>query len=131
MISFTRFSFGMEAFSPPIETRLCDERALSLVELTVEGPILLRDEALYFCFPLADEPKRDRLYPAGGEPVLHLLPQKGREVVTNQPVEDPPRLLGIHLRDVQSPGMIDRLADCIGGDLVENNPLYGQIRVFL
>ena len=93
-------------------------------------PILLRGEGLDLLFAIDDQPQRDRLHAAGGQPPPHLLPQQRRERVAHEPIENPAGLLGIDFLLIDRPGMLDRGAHRLRGDLMEGDPenLFGQLR---
>ena len=89
------------------------EGDLALLELDVERPVFLGDEAFNLFFALADEAERDGLHASGRKAVLHLLPEQRRKIVADQPVEHSPRLLRVDLRVVDVHRILDRFADGI------------------
>ena len=69
---------------------------------------------------LADQPHRDRLHAAGGQPAPHLLPEQRADLVADQAVEDAARLLGIELIAGRcSAGCSSASCTALLGDLVE------------
>ena len=81
--------------------------------------------------PLAldDEARGNRLDAAGREPAHDLLPEDGRDLVAVEPVEDPPRLLRVHQPLVDVARLLERLLDRVAGDLVEDHPPDGHLRL--
>ena len=71
---------------------------------------------------LHQDPGGDALDPAGRELRHDLLPQHRRDFVAVEPVEDAPRLLGVDQPLVDLARVVDRLADRLRGDLVEDHP---------
>ncbi len=92
------------------------------LELGLERPVLHRDERLDLPLALDHQPHRDRLHPAGGEAAAHLLPEQRADLVADQPVEDPARLLRVVLGLVERARVGDGLLDRLLGDLVEEHP---------
>ena len=72
---------------------------------------------------LDDQPHGDRLHAAGREGRADLLPQHGRELEADQPVQDAARLLGIDEVHVDRAGLLDGLEDGAFGDFVEDDAL--------
>src|SRR5437773_5925268 len=52
-----------------------------------------------------------------------LVPQQGRDLVADQPVQHAARLLRLDQVDVHHQRLLERLADRVGGDLVEHHPV--------
>src|SRR5690606_31408673 len=73
------------------------ERLLVLLQVGRDGPVLLRDEGPDLVLALADEAERDRLHPTRREPRTDRLPEEGRDLVADDAIEDPARLLGLDL----------------------------------
>ena len=76
---------------------------------------------------LDDEPRRDRLHAAGGEPWHHLLPEDGRDLVAVEAVEDAPRLLRVDEPVVDRARLVERALDRVLRDLVEDHPPDGHL----
>jgi hypothetical protein len=70
---------------------------------------------------VADEPQRDRLHAARGEPAAHLVPEDRADLVAHQPVEDAPGLLRVDLLLVDLAGVLERVLDRALRDLVEDH----------
>ena len=47
------------------------------LQFRIQRPVLLRDEGIDLLLPVADNPKRHRLYAPGGQSPLHLRPKNG------------------------------------------------------
>ena len=76
-----------------------------------------------------DEPRRHRLDATGREPAHDLLPEDRRDLVAVEPVEDAPRLLRVDEPLVDVAGLVERLLDRVAGDLVEDHPADGHLRL--
>src|SRR5437773_5530843 len=87
----------------------------------VDAPVLLGLERLDLALAVDDEPQRDRLDAAGGQPVADLLPEERRHRVAHETVDDAARLLSVHQILVDVTGMLGRVGDRRGGDLVESD----------
>ena len=110
------------AFFPSIFVQFCLEggRVRSL-EQGGEIPVLLRDERPDLRFPVADDPDGDGLDAAGGKAALHLVPEDGADLVTDETVEDPPGLLCLVPVEVEVMGMRDRVEDGLPREIVEED----------
>ena len=95
--------------------------ALGLEE-RLDRPVLARHEARDLALALDDEADRDGLDAAGRQPAADLARQERAQRVADEPVDDPPGLLGVDevLVDVARVG--ERLADGGLGDLAERHP---------
>ena len=80
-------------------------------------------------FTLHHDTGRDGLHTPGGQPRHDLLPQHRRDLVAVEPVEDATGLLGIDEASVELTRVVDRVADRLGRDLVEDHALDGHLRV--
>ena len=85
-------------------------------------PVFPGLEGLDFSFALDDQPQGRRLNPAGRSSSANLLPQQRADLVSDQAVEDPPGLLGIHQSGIDLAGTIEGLSDGFLSDFVEENP---------
>ncbi len=85
-------------------------------------PELLRDEGLDTSLTLDDQPNSHRLDPPRRQPGGHLLPQQWADLVADDPVQDPPRLLGVHLVRVDLARLGERGLYGRPGDFVEDHP---------
>ena len=102
-------------------------------KVSVDGPVLLGNEGLYFPLPVHYEAQRHRLDAARGEGpppgvvVYNLPPQDGAELVAHQPVQDATRLLCIDQVQVNVPGLLEGLLEGVLSDFVEDHSLQGPI----
>ena len=90
-------------------------------EERLDAPVLLRGERLDLALAVDDQAQRDGLNSAGGESVADLLPEERRHRVTDQPVDDATRLLGVHQILVDVARMLERVLDRRRRDLVERH----------
>ena len=95
------------------------EALTRLLQVGRDRPVLLRLECEDLVLPLADEAKGHRLDATGGEPGQDRLPEEGRDLVSDEPIEDPSRLLGLELPHVEGARRSDGLRDRLAGDLSE------------
>ena len=81
--------------------------------------------------PLAlhHDPGRHGLHAPGRQAGHDLLPQDRADLVAVEAIEDPAALLGVDQAAVELAGVVDRVADRLRGDLVEDHPLHGDLRV--
>ena len=85
-------------------------------------------EPLDLPLALRDDPQRDRLDPAGRQPAPDLLPQKVGHLVTDEAIDDAPRLLCVHEPGVDLSRVRHRREHGAARDLVEPHALeYGGI----
>jgi hypothetical protein len=84
-------------------------------------PVLLGDEGLDLALAVADELQGHGLHAARGEAAADLVPEDGADPVADEPIEDAPGLLGIHLLLVDVSGLLEGLLDGALGDLVEDD----------
>ena len=101
------------------------------VEQALEVPVRGRDERHPLALALDDEPRGDGLDPACGQPRHHLLPEHRRDLVAVEPIEDPPRLLRVDEPLVDRARVVERSLDRLLGDLVEDHPVHGHLRLQL
>ena len=87
-----------------------------------EVPVLLGHEALNLALAFDHELQRDGLHAAGAHPTPHLVPEERADLVADETVEDPPRLLRIDHLHVDVQRLLDRLENCFFCDLVEHQP---------
>ena len=92
------------------------------------GPIFLGLEGLDLPLPVHDEPCHHRLHPARRKAGPHLAPQKRRQLIAHDAVQDAPPLLGVHQVHVDVPGVLHTGQHRFFGDLVECDPLRLFIR---
>ena len=98
-------------------------------ELGLEVPVLGGAEGDPLPFPVDDQTGGHRLDPAGRQPGHDLLPQHRRDFVAVQPVEHPPGLIRVDQGLVELARVGDGLRDRLGGDLVEDHPAVGNLRL--
>src|SRR5690606_3895827 len=80
------------------------------------------DEFENLFFALADQPQGDGLDPAGAGSAANAAPEQGADLVADQTVDHPPRLLGVDFVQVEFGGMGEGLLDGGSGDLVVGDP---------
>ena len=90
----------------------------------IQGPIFLGNEDANLLLPLGHQAGSHRLDTSGGEPPADFLPEQGRELVTHNPVQNAPGLLGIHQVMVDDPGRSHALLDHLPGNLIEGDPIF-------
>src|SRR5262249_26686306 len=93
----------------------------------LDRPVLLGLERGDLGLALAHQADRDRLDPAGGQAALDLVPQDRADLVADDAVEDPARLLRVGLVHVDLARRRDRRGDALLGDLVDQHA--PQVRV--
>ena len=94
---------------------------LAAFEFGGDAPVFFLLEAFDFLFPFADHAERDRLHPSRAEPAVHLLPQQGADLVTDEPVENAPRLLRVDLVSIEFRRVLQRFLHALLGDLIEQH----------
>ena len=87
----------------------------------VQGPVFLRHEGADLLLPLHDHPRCDGLDAARRQAAADLPPEQGRELVADDAVQNPARLLGVHEVAVDLARVGDGLGDDAAGDLVEGH----------
>ena len=97
----------------------------------LDGPVLLRSKRADLPLALDDQSKRDRLHPSGRKPRLDAVPQDGAGLVADEPIENPARLLRIHLPVIDLSRLPERLLDGVLRDLVEQDSVGGDVRLEL
>jgi hypothetical protein len=100
-------------------------------ELGLEVPVARGPERDPLPLPVDDQPGGDGLHPARRKPRHDLLPQHRRDLVPVQPVEHPSRLVGVDLAVVKLCRVGDGARDRLRGDLVEDHPAGGNLRLEL
>ncbi len=98
-----------------------EERQLPSVQHGVDGPILLRHKRANGFLALDDQPQRHSLHATCRQAAADLVPQKRRDFVAHQPVEDTAGLLRVNEIGVHSPGVVKRGADGFGRDFVKGH----------
>src|SRR5207245_10241016 len=91
-------------FAFPEESRVEGWR-LGSGEVSINRPVFFLVESFDFTLALDDQPQRNGLDTAGGEPAANLIPKQRRNLVANQAVEHTPGLLGVHELLINIPGM--------------------------
>ena len=94
----------------------------------VEIPVFVRHERLDFAFPVDNKTERDGLNSSRRKPVLYAVVQKGRKLVTHQPVEYAPCLLRVHEVVIYLARIVKRVLDGGRRNFVE---LYSVLAVFV
>ncbi len=93
------------------------------VETRYDRPVLLGHEGLDLAVTLADQTQGHGLNPPGGKAAAHFVPEDGRDLVADQTVQNAPRLLRVHLLNVQFLGVLEGLLDGGLGDFVKDHAL--------
>jgi hypothetical protein len=84
-----------------------------------DAPIARAMEGHAGLLALDHQARPHRLHTTSREPRTDLAPQNGRDLITEEPVEDPPRLLGRHQACVQIARFLQRGLDSPLRDLVK------------
>src|SRR5690606_10338446 len=92
-----RLGLGLGLLALPAPDARDKRRWLRRRALAVDGPILLGHEPGDLDLAVADDAHRHRLHAASRKPAPNLLPQKRADLVADQAIEDPPRLLSVGL----------------------------------
>ena len=108
-----------------------EDRAVRRREPRRDGPVLDVLERFDLALALDDHPQRDGLHPPRGEAAADAVPEERRDAVADDPVEDPPRLLRVHLLLVDLAGGVDRPAHRLARDFVEQDPLDRLVDLLL
>ena len=98
-------------------------------ERRVDVPVPAGDEVEALPLALDDQPHRDALDAAGGQPLRDLAPEQRADRVPDQAIEDPARLLRLDEVEVELAGLLQRAPDRRLGDLVERHALDGHLRL--
>ncbi len=91
------------------------ERLLVLQELRGDRPVLFLLERPNLLFPLTDESQRDGLHAPRRQSRPDRTPEKGADLVSDQPIENASSLLSLDLLEIE-------FTRCLQG------PLYGPLR---
>ncbi len=117
-----RFLVGdFNIFAFVLEKLGFEERRLAGVEHRVDRPILLRDEGANFLFAFHDEAQRNGLDAAGGEAAANFVPEKRRNLIAHNAVEDATGLLSIDEICVHFSRMLEGSANRFGRNFVEGD----------
>ena len=100
-----------------------------VAQLRLHVPPGGRGEGHPFTFAFDDHPGGHRLHPTRRQTPHHLLPEHRGDLVAVETVEDPAGLLRIDHATIELARVVHRLADRIGGDLVEDHAPHGHLRV--
>src|SRR5204862_434098 len=126
-------------YSSPYRLRICSRAPLiawsdrfvgsadSRLERALEIPVLGGPEGHARPFALDDEARGDALDPARRQPGHHLLPEDGRDLVADEPVEHPATLLRLDQLHVELAPVLDRVLDGGARDLVEDHAPHRDI----
>jgi hypothetical protein len=100
-------------------------RGFPLTEREAGGhlPPLVGHEGLDLLLAFDDQAHRDGLHPPGAEAAGDLLPEQRADLVAHDPVEDAPRLLGVHAVDIDRVGVAEGAGDLVLGDRGEDHAL--------
>ena len=103
-------------------TSAANRSPASVDEERLDRPVLARREREDLALALDDEPNGDRLDAAGRQAAADLARQQRAQRVADEPIDDPPGLLGVDEVHVDVARVGERLADRGFGDLVERDP---------
>ena len=92
-------------------------------------PVLFRNERLNLPLSLADKAERHRLHASSADPPFDPRPQQRTDHISDNPIENAPRLLRINQIHVQIPRMLKRLCDGGTRDLMECDPFERGLAV--
>ena len=94
----------------------------------IERPVFLRHKGLDLFFPFHDKTGRNGLHTPGRQAAPHLLPQQRTELITDDPVEDAPRLLRIDEIIVDVARLLNAARDDVFRDFIEGHALRLAVR---
>ena len=95
-------------------------------EVRIDRPIFLLLERLDLAFTFDDQPKSNCLHTPSREATTHLVPQKRRNLITHNAVEDATRLLRVDKIPVNFPRMFESGFYCLGRDFIERHAVNGN-----
>ena len=95
--------------------------AFPVFERGLHRPVLLRDKSRDLPLALYDDARGDGLDSSGGKSALDRLPEEGTELIADDTVKDPARLLTVDQIHIDRTGMLDRVLDRGLGQLVEGD----------
>src|SRR5208282_4375314 len=103
-----------------VEPRL-ERRRILARQTGVERPIFFSAKCLAFALAIDDYPERDRLHAPRADAALDLVPQQRAELVSNQPVEHPSRLVRVEQVVIELRGIVHRLLDGSRRDFMQQD----------
>src|SRR6476659_3218824 len=92
------------------------------LEQRLDGPVLDRFERADLALSLDEKTERNSLHPSCGNSLLHRLPQNRTRLVTDESIEHPAGLLSVYFALVDFARVLNRVLNCVAGDLVEQHP---------
>jgi hypothetical protein len=92
---------------------------------SVDAPVLDRHERPNLALAVDDQPERDGLDAPGRQRAAEPLRKARRKLVSDDPVQDAPGLLGVDQVEVDTSRFPERLLDGVLGDLGEGDPVRG------
>ncbi len=92
------------------------------MEHRAEVPIFLGNKGFYLSLAVDYEPQRHRLHASRAEFVLYLFAKHGRDLITDEPIEDAPRLLCVDKVLIDGARVVERLLHGVPAYLVELYP---------
>ena len=90
-------------------------------------PVTGRAERHPLALALDDQTRGDGLHAPCGQTLSHLAPQHRRQLIAVEPVQDPPRLLGVDQPVVEVAGRAQRPLQGLAGDLVEHHAVHRHL----
>ena len=94
------------------------------LEARFDRPVLLGREGADRPLALADDAHRDRLHATRRQPTADLAPEKRRELVADEAIEDAAGLLRVEAVLVELARILQRLEHGLLGDLVEEDTVH-------
>lgn len=100
----------------------------------LDVPVAGRHERHALALAIDDHSRRGGLHAAGAErgsltSAADLSPQDRGDVPAVEAVQDPAGLLGVDQREIKFAGVVHGRADGVLGDLVEDHPAHGHLRL--
>ena len=117
--------FGALAF--PLPDPGLEGRRIGRGDREIDRPVLLGDERLDLFFAFTHQANRDRLHATRRQATLDLVPQDRADLVTDEAIQDPARLLRVRLVHIDRAGCGDRGGDALLRDLVDEDAM--EVRV--
>jgi hypothetical protein len=107
----------------------CHELTPLALQPGLEVPVHRRPERAALFFTLDDEADGDALHTSGTQPRLNFLPQKRRQRVAVEPIQNAAALLRPDKILVDLARVIERLLDRVLGDLMEHDAAHRHLRL--
>src|SRR5262249_26736459 len=95
-------------------------------EVSIDRPVLFFLERFDFAFALDDQAESNGLHTSGRKATAHFVPQKRRDLISHQTIEDAASLLRIDQILINRPGMLEGGLYGALGNLVESHALNAR-----